>query len=66
MQIQCKGNLIDLSQPKVMGIINLTPDSFYAESRQQEIDNVLKLCDKMLSDGADFIDLGACSSKPGA
>lgn len=66
MQIQCNGELIDLSEPKVMGIINLTPDSFYAGSRQQQTDKVLKHCEKMLSDGADFIDLGASSSKPGA
>ena len=66
MQIQCKGKLVDLSQPKVMGIINLTPDSFYSGSRQQQTDEVLNQCEKMLSEGADFIDLGACSSKPGA
>lgn len=66
MQIQCKGKLIDLSQPRVMGIINLTPDSFYTGSRQQQTDEVVKRCEKMLTDGADFIDLGACSSKPGA
>lgn len=66
MQIQCKGKLMDLSHPRVMGIINLTPDSFYSGSRQQQIDAVLNQCEKMIIDGADFIDLGACSSKPGA
>jgi dihydropteroate synthase len=60
------GKLIDLSQPKVMGIINLTPDSFYAGSRKQGIDAALQQADKMLNEGADFLDLGAYSSRPGA
>jgi dihydropteroate synthase len=60
------GKLIDLSSPKVMGVINLTPDSFYADSRKQGIDNVLALSEKMLAEGATFLDLGAYSSRPGA
>lgn len=60
------GNLIDLGRPKVMGIINLTPDSFYAGSRKQGIDPALQQARNMLSDGADFLDLGAYSSRPGA
>jgi dihydropteroate synthase len=60
------GKLIGLSTPKVMGIINLTPDSFYAGSRKQDIDAVLQQAQKMLSDGATFLDLGAYSSRPGA
>jgi dihydropteroate synthase len=60
------GKLIDLSTPKVMGIINLTPDSFYAGSRKQDIDAVLIQAEKMLSEGAAFLDLGAYSSRPGA
>lgn len=60
------GKLIDLSRPKVMGIINLTPDSFYAGSRRQGIDAALQQATKMLEDGADFLDLGAYSSRPGA
>ncbi|MEP6614640.1 MAG: dihydropteroate synthase, partial [Mucilaginibacter sp.] len=55
-----------LSRPKVMGIINLTPDSFYAGSRKQGIEAALQHAEKMLSDGADFLDLGAYSSRPGA
>lgn len=60
------GKLIDLSLPKVMGIINITPDSFYAESRKPDINNALLQADKMLTDGADFLDIGAYSTRPGA
>jgi dihydropteroate synthase len=60
------GRLIDLSSPKVMGIINLTPDSFYAGSRAQGIDAVVQKAEKMLNEGATFLDLGAYSSRPGA
>ena len=60
------GWFIDLSSPKVMGIINLTPDSFYAGSRKQDVDSALLVAEKMLSDGATFLDLGAYSSRPGA
>ncbi len=60
------GKLIDLSTPKVMGIINLTPDSFYADSRKQNMDAILLQAQKMLTDGATFLDLGAYSSRPGA
>ncbi len=60
------GKLIDLSRPKVMGIINLTPDSFFAGSRKQNVDAVLEQAGKMLADGATFLDLGAYSSRPGA
>jgi len=60
------GKLIDLSTPKVMGIINLTPDSFYAGSRKQGIDAAVQQARTMLNDGAVFLDLGAYSSRPGA
>jgi dihydropteroate synthase len=60
------GKLIDLTSPKVMGIINLTPDSFYAGSRKQGIDEALLQAKKMLDDGATFLDIGAYSSRPGA
>jgi dihydropteroate synthase len=60
------GKLIDLSTPKVMGIINLTPDSFYAGSRKQDMDAILLQAQKMLTDGATFLDFGAYSSRPGA
>jgi dihydropteroate synthase len=64
--INAGGKLIDLTTPKVMGIINLTPDSFYAESRKIAIADVLKQAEKMLADGAAFLDIGAYSSRPGA
>src|SRR3954469_16060403 len=60
------GKLIDLSTPKVMGIINLTPDSFYADSRKPLVDEAVQQAGKMLADGATFLDLGAYSSRPGA
>lgn len=60
------GKLIDLSRPKVMGIINLTPDSFYAGSRRQGIEAAIQQAQTMINDGADFLDLGAYSSRPGA
>ena len=64
--LNARGTLIDLSSPKVMGIINLTPDSFFAGSRKQNIDDVLQQAENMLNDGAVFLDLGAYSSRPGA
>jgi dihydropteroate synthase len=60
------GRLIDLSSPKVMGIINLTPDSFYAGSRAQGIEAAVRQAEKMLTEGATFLDLGAYSSRLGA
>jgi dihydropteroate synthase len=60
------GRLIDLTSPKVMGIINLTPDSFFAGSRKQGIDEALAQAGQMLDEGATFLDLGAYSSRPGA
>ena len=64
--LNCKGNLIDLNEPKVMGILNITPDSFYDKSRFSSKDNLLKRIESMLSEGATFIDVGAYSSRPGA
>ena len=60
------GKIIDLSQPKVMGIINITPDSFFSGSRKQSESEILQQAEKMLNEGADFLDLGAYSSRPGA
>lgn len=64
--LNARGTLIDLSTPKVMGIINLTPDSFYSQSRKPEVADALQQAEKMLADGAAFLDLGAYSSRPGA
>ncbi|MEQ9219692.1 MAG: dihydropteroate synthase [Cyclobacteriaceae bacterium] len=64
--LNIKGNLYELNEPKVMGVINVTPDSFYASSRQSNIDHILTVADKMIEDGASFVDLGGYSSRPGA
>ncbi|MDE0471762.1 MAG: dihydropteroate synthase [Ekhidna sp.] len=64
--INHNGELIDLSQPKVMGIINVTPDSFFLGSREQTHKGILKTGERMLSEGATFLDIGGYSSSPGA
>jgi dihydropteroate synthase len=64
--MRCKGKLISLDEPKVMGIINVTPDSFYAQSRAKLVDEALRLAEKHLKAGADFLDIGGYSSRPGA
>jgi dihydropteroate synthase len=66
MTINCKGNLIDLSVAKVMGILNITPDSFYDGGAYKSEAAILSQVEKMLSDGATFIDVGAYSSRPEA
>ncbi len=66
MTINCKGELIDLSSPKVMGILNTTPDSFYDGGKYKNEKEILSHVEKMLIDGATFIDVGAYSSRPGA
>ncbi|MFJ1491428.1 dihydropteroate synthase [Capnocytophaga canis] len=65
MTINCKGILVSLERPKVMGILNATPDSFYENSRITETE-VLKKATQMLVDGADFLDVGGYSSRPNA
>ncbi len=64
--INCKGSLLQLDTPKVMGIINITPDSFYTQSRTQELDAIVAKAAEMLEAGADFLDVGGYSSRPGA
>ena len=66
MNISCKGKLIDLTKPKIMGILNLTPDSFYDGGLFNNTDLALAQTEKMLLEGATFIDVGGASSKPGA
>ncbi len=66
MYINCKGNLIDLSQPKVMGILNVTPDSFFDGGINVSDVSILKKVEQMLLEGATFIDIGGYSSKPNA
>ena len=66
MNISCKGKLIELTTPKIMGILNLTPDSFYDGGLYNNTDRALAQTEKMLLEGATFIDVGGASSKPGA
>ena len=66
LYINVRGNLIDLEVPKVMGILNITPDSFYKGSRYNGEKEILGAAQKMLEEGADFIDIGGYSSRPGA
>lgn len=66
MTINCKGQLIDLSTPKVMGILNVTPNSFYDGGKHFDEKLILQQVEKMLLDGATFIDIGGYSSKPNA
>jgi len=66
MYINCKGHLIDLDRPRVMGILNLTPDSFYDGGKYKSASEILAQVEKMLKEGATFIDIGAYSSRPGA
>lgn len=64
--LNCHGKLIDLSVPKVMGIINVTPDSFYDGGKTYSEKEILKQTKKMLSEGATFLDIGGYSTRPGA
>ena len=66
MTLNAGGKLIDLQTPLVMGIINITPDSFFAESRKANAADAIKQAGKMLADGADILDIGAYSTRPGA
>ena len=64
--INTGGKLLDLEIPKVMGILNITPDSFYTGSRYIADEEILKAAIEMLGDGADILDIGGYSSRPGA
>lgn len=66
MLINCKGQLIDLSIPKVMGILNVTPNSFFDGGKYKNEEEIISQVGKMLAEGATFIDIGAYSSKPSA
>ena len=66
VSINCKGTLIDFDSPKVMGILNVTPDSFYDGGSYKNEKDILAQAEKMLNDGATFIDVGAYSSRPDA
>ena len=62
--LNCNGRLIDLSTPQVMGILNVTPDSFYAGSRKQTEREIADRVEEILAQGGNIIDVGACSTRP--
>jgi dihydropteroate synthase len=64
--LNCKGKLIIIDKPLLMGIINLTDDSFYAGSRFSEMDTIKNIVEEMIREGADILDLGAQSTRPGS
>lgn len=64
--LQMNGQLLRLDRPRVMGIVNVTPDSFYAGSRCEQVPALLQRVGEMLSEGADILDIGACSTRPGS
>lgn len=64
--LNCKGKLLTIDKPLVMGIINATPDSFYEGHLQKGIDGILSLAENMLHDGADILDIGGQSTRPGS
>jgi dihydropteroate synthase len=64
--LNVKGQLIDLSTPKIMGILNVTPDSFFDGNRYTNLSQALRQAEKMIGEGATFIDVGGYSSRPGA
>lgn len=63
--INCQGKLFDLSSPKVMGILNLTPDSFYEGSRNLDLKTAILKSEQMIEEGVDILDVGAMSTRPG-
>ncbi|HAF28886.1 MAG TPA: dihydropteroate synthase [Bacteroidales bacterium] len=64
--INCGGELLDLTVPKIMGILNITPDSFYDGGKYTNIQDILLQIKKMITDGCDILDIGSYSSRPGA
>ena len=64
--INCRGKLIDLASPIVMGILNVTPDSFFADSRAPNVVALLAQAERHLSEGATILDIGGMSTRPGA
>ena len=64
--INVQGKLMELSQPQVMGILNVTPDSFYAGSRMQTEQEILERARQIVAEGATMIDIGGCSTRPGS
>ncbi|MEC9483409.1 MAG: dihydropteroate synthase, partial [Halomonas sp.] len=63
--LQCGRHRLDLSYPRIMGILNITPDSFSDGGRHADIDDALRHAERMLADGAAIIDVGGESTRPG-
>ncbi len=66
LTLNCKGILVDLTQPLVMGILNVTPDSFFDGGKHNQLDAALNKAESMINAGADILDIGGMSSRPGA
>jgi len=66
MTLNCRGKLLDLSEPKIAGILNVTPDSFYDGGKYNTETSILNRTKQLISEGVDIIDIGAFSSRPGA
>lgn len=64
--LNLNGILLDISKPSIMGILNVTPDSFYSQSRTQSVEEVLDRANKMITEGATFLDIGGYSTRPDA
>lgn len=62
--LNCHGRLLSLEEPRVMGIVNVTPDSFYAQSRQQTEEEIVQRVRQIVNEGASVVDIGACSTRP--
>ena len=66
MKLDCAGKILDFSVPRIMGILNVTPDSFFDGGRYTRVDEALKQAERMIREGADIIDIGGESTRPGA
>jgi dihydropteroate synthase len=64
--LNCNGRIVNLDQPKIMGILNVTPDSFFDGGQFENIELLVQQATKLIDEGADFLDIGGASSKPGA
>ena len=64
--LNIRGRLLSLTEPRIMGILNITPNSFYAESRTEHEESIVNRLHQLMDEGADMIDIGAYSSRPGA
>ena len=64
--ININGRLVSFEQPLVMGILNITKDSFFDGGKYNDYDSAIKRAEEIINDGADILDIGACSTRPGA